>query len=78
MGGPLRNRLDNPKGKGRPASSPDPKPSAPVSEWTEAKVSAILAAFNTFLYNQAKKHGVGVNEVWGLIRDEVLDLEEDD
>lgn len=72
MGGPLRHRLDRTEGMESPAPAP-----AAVPDWTAAKVSAILAAFDTFLHNQAKKHGVQVGEVWELIRDEVLDADED-
>ena len=71
MGGPLRHRLDRTESKERQSPAPEP-------DWTAAKVSAILAAFNTFLHNQAKKHEVQVGEVWELIRDEMLDVDEDD
>jgi hypothetical protein len=73
MGGPLRHHLDRTEGTERPAPAAEAVP-----EWTAAKVSAILAAFDTFLHNQARKHGVPVGEVWELIRDEVLDVDEDE
>jgi hypothetical protein len=33
----------------------------------------VLEALNTFVHNNARKHGVNPEEVWALIRDEVLD-----
>lgn len=71
MGGPLRHRLERTEGKEHPPAAPEP-------DWTAAKVSSILAAFTTFLHNQAKKHGVQVGEVWELIRDEMLDSDEEE
>jgi hypothetical protein len=36
-------------------------------------VKAVLDALNTFVHNHARKHEVTPEEVWALIRDEVLD-----
>ena len=69
MDGPLRRRRGDAKGACRPG--PPPRPAA--SGWTEAKVGAVLGALATFVRNQTRKHGVPPEQVWALIRDEVLD-----
>ena len=48
---------------------------APVeaSAWTAEKIQGVLAALRSFVSNQARKHGVPADEVWALVRDEVLD-----
>jgi hypothetical protein len=48
----------------------------PASARTESKVEAVLSALVTFVQNQARKHGVPAEEVWALIRDELLDSDE--
>jgi hypothetical protein len=68
MSGLLRHRLE---GTPRPERKEPPGPSG--SDWTEATTAAILAAFDTFLHNQARKHGVAAVQVRALIRAEVLD-----
>ena len=71
MAEPLRKSL---KAQGSKAGKrPEPPPAASV--WTEAKLAAVLAALNTFVHNQANKHGVSAAEVWALVRDEALDPE---
>ncbi len=67
-GGPLRHRLE---GTPRQKRKERPRPLGQV--WTEATTAAILAAFDTFLQNQARKHGVAAAQVRALIRAEVLD-----
>jgi hypothetical protein len=52
--------------------SPSPSPSEPGSSWTEAKATAILDAFRSFVGNAAKKHGVAALEVAALVRDHLL------
>jgi hypothetical protein len=39
-------------------------------------VEAVLSALVTFVQNQAKKHGLPADEVWALIRNELLDPDE--
>jgi hypothetical protein len=68
MRGPLRDRLQGAKAATPPKPAPPPRP-----DWTEAKVAAILTAFDSFLHNQAQKHAVPPAQVWDLIRDELLD-----
>ena len=51
----------------------DTAASQEVSAWTPEKVEAVLAALRSFVSNQAHKHGVPADEVWALVRDEVLD-----
>jgi hypothetical protein len=46
---------------------------AQASAWTPEKVQAILEALRSFVSNQAHKHGVPADDVWDLVRDEVLD-----
>ena len=41
--------------------------------WTPEKVRGVLEALRSFVSNQAMKHGVPAQEVWDLIRDEILD-----
>ncbi len=46
---------------------------AEASAWTPEKVQGVLEALRSFVSNQANKHGVPAEEVWDLVRDEVLD-----
>ena len=57
----------------RPGASGDVAPPAPAPAWTPEKVEAVLGAWRSFVSNQAQKHGVPAEEVWALVRDEVLD-----
>ena len=57
----------------RPGAPGDVAPPAPASAWTPEKVQGVLAALRSFVSNQANKHGVPAEEVWALVRDEVLD-----
>jgi hypothetical protein len=66
MRGPLKRRVGR-QGEVKPT------PASAVSDWSDAKVGAILAAFESFLSNQAMKHQVEAAEVRALIRDELLD-----
>lgn len=50
-----------------------PADAAPASAWTPEKVAGVLEALRSFVSNQANKHGVPAEEVWALVRDEVLD-----
>jgi hypothetical protein len=62
-----------PPGEAKGAGRPGPPPGPVESGWTEAKVGAVLGALATFVHNRARKHGVPPEQVWALIRDEVLD-----
>ncbi len=57
----------------RPGATGDDSPPTPPSAWTPEKVAGVLEALRSFVSNQANKHGVPAEEVWALIRDEVLD-----
>jgi hypothetical protein len=54
-------------------SGGDAASSREASAWTPEKVEGVLAALRSFVSNQAMKHGVPAQEVWDLVRDEVLD-----
>lgn len=56
---------------GEPGTDAAPPDAAPA--WTPEKVRGVLEALRSFVSNQAQKHGVPADEVWELVRDELLD-----
>ncbi len=64
------------RARDRRADGPADAAPAQASAWTPEKVQGVLAALRSFVSNQAQKHGVPADEVWALVRDEVLDPEE--
>jgi hypothetical protein len=69
----LMKALDRLRSVRPPAPPHASPPQEPPSVWTEAKVAAVLAAVRSTFANLANKHGVPIEEVVALVRDELND-----